>query len=365
MTRKILLVTSVYPPDSGGPAIFTSQFSQWLSDKQISAEVITYASKIGVGKSISYIQLKSFRLLAFAKFILRILKKTDHETLILANGAFLETYIACRLRRCDFIAKVPGDHVWELSRNRGWTTKNIEDFQYQKLNFVQFALRKLQNSSLRYAAHVIVPSNQLADLCRLWGVKSQNVSVIFNSVNPRVFVKSEMKNKKYDLVTVCRLVPWKGLEELITTVMKTNFSLAIVGSGPLLENLKVHASKYSERITFLGNIDNHEVVNILNNSKVFILNSNYEATSYALIEAKMCGLPVIARETNGSSIIVRDSIDGLIYSENRSLSLEKVLLETIKNEKLISSLGSNARQDALIRFNQDINFNRIFEILVR
>lgn len=362
---KILLLTSIYPPDSGGPAIFTSQFSKWLSDQQILTEVITYSSQMNSNKSISYINLNSLRILAFIRFIIRIIKKTDKQTLILANGVFLETFIACAIKRCKFVAKVPGDHVWELSRNRGWTTKNIEDFQNEKLNIMQLGLRNLQNLSLRNAKHVIVPSHQLADLCQSWGVKSSNISVVYNSVNPRLFIKSDIKNKEYDLVTVCRLVPWKGLEELIDAVIKMNFSLAVVGAGPLLESLKLLTSSRNGKVVFFGNVENSQVVKILNQSKVFILNSDYEATSYALIEAKMCGLPVLARETNGSTILVRDSIDGLIYSGKGTLSLEKVLSKTINNESWMSDLGANARQDALIRFNQDINFKKIYDILVK
>jgi glycosyltransferase involved in cell wall biosynthesis len=361
---KILLLTSIYPPDSGGPAIFTSQFSKWLSEKQMATEVITYSSQINNDKYVSHICLNSFRILAFLRFIIRVVQKTDKQTLILANGVFIETFIACVIKRCKFVAKVPGDHVWELSRNRGWTKKSIEDFQNEKLNVMQLALRNLQSLSLRYAKHVIVPSNQLADLCKSWGVKSTNISVVYNSVNPKIFIKSNVKKKDYDLVTVCRLVPWKGMEELITTVTKLKFSLAVVGDGPLLENLKLLASSQNGKITFFGNIDNSQVVKILNQSKIFVLNSNYEATSYALIEAKMCGLPVLARETNGSSILVRNSIDGLIYSEKRNLSLEKVLLKTINDARWISDLGANARQDALVRFNQDINFKKIYDILI-
>jgi glycosyltransferase involved in cell wall biosynthesis len=295
---------------------------------------------------------------------MRIIKKTDKHTLILANGVFIEALIACKIKRCNFIAKVPGDHVWELSRNRGWTTKNIEEFQNEKLNFVQFTFRKLHNLSLRYASHVIVPSNQLADLCRTWGVDSVKISTVYNSVNPEVFTQSNTRNKKYDLVTVCRLVPWKGLEELITVVSKLNLSLAIVGEGPLKEDLNSLSASQSGRITFFGNVENIQIAEILNQSKVFILNSSYEATSYALIEAKMCGLPVLARETDGSSILVRDSIDGLIYSGMGTLTLEKALLKIVNNEDWISDMGTNARQDALVRFNQNINFNKIYEIVV-
>lgn len=126
---KILLLTSIYPPDSGGPAIFTSQFSKWLTEQKIITEVITYSTQINNDKSISSIHLNSFRILQFLRFIIRIIQKTDKQTLILANGVFLETFIACVLKRRRFVAKVPGDHVWELSRNRGWTKKILRIFK--------------------------------------------------------------------------------------------------------------------------------------------------------------------------------------------------------------------------------------------
>jgi hypothetical protein len=47
----------------------------------------------------------------------------------------------------------------------------------------------------------------------------------------------------------------------------------------------------------------------------------------------------------------------------RDLSLEKVLLKTINNVSWISNSGDSARQDALTRFNQDINFKKIYDIL--
>ena len=145
---------------------------------------------------------------------------------------------------------------------------------------------------------------------------------------------------------------------------KLNLSLAIVGEGQLKEDLNLLSTSLSGRITFFGSVENIKVAEILNQSKVFILNSSYEATSYSLIEAKMCGLPVLARETDGSSILVRDSIDGLIYSDKRALTLEKALLKIVNNEDWISDMGANARQDALVMFNQNVNFNKIYEILV-
>ena len=48
MARKILLITSVFPPNAGGPAIFTSRFSSWLDSQNIEHQVITYTDSVSV-----------------------------------------------------------------------------------------------------------------------------------------------------------------------------------------------------------------------------------------------------------------------------------------------------------------------------
>jgi glycosyltransferase involved in cell wall biosynthesis len=364
MKPKVLLITSIYPPQVGGPAIFTSRFSGWLFEKNFKVKIITYTTEVTNGDDkISYISLQYGRLTAFFKFIFEILKNSNKNTLILSNGAFIETYIACLISRRKYVLKIPGDHVWELSRNRGWTNKNIEDFQYEKLNFLQRIFRTLNNLSLKKAEFVISPSNQLATFAERWGVENDKIKTIYNCVNPNQFNKIDIPYKHYDLITICRLVPWKGLEELIECSIKLNLKLLIVGDGPLLSKLKLLANKRPSDISLVGIVENNKLSEILNNAKIFVLNSEFEATSYALIEAKMCGLPVIAKKTDGSLTLIQNGIDGFVYSPVEGIDLEGAITKLIGNKGLIDSFGSEARNDALLRFNQQINFTKILELM--
>ena len=77
------------------------------------------------------------------------MKNSNRKTLILSNGAFIETYLACLFSRRKYFLKIPGDPVWELSKNRGWTNNNIEEFQSEKLNLIQRIFRVLINLSLK------------------------------------------------------------------------------------------------------------------------------------------------------------------------------------------------------------------------
>ena len=149
---------------------------------------------------------------------------------------------------------------------------------------------------------------------------------------------------------------------MIECAGELDLKLAVVGDGPLMNDLKSLAATYKTEIVFLGNVNNENVPKVLNESKVFVLNSESEATSYAIIEAKMCGLPVIARLNSGSQTIVKHKIDGLIYSSDHGDKLIDSLKIVKSNSSLMEEYGNNGREDALLRFNEERNFATILNL---
>jgi glycosyltransferase involved in cell wall biosynthesis len=364
MNNQVLLISSIFPPQVGGPAIFTSRFSEWLIENKVTVKILSYTSDNTVSSNkIHLVSLKTRRFLALLKFICLIKKYSNKETLILSNGAFVETHLACLFTKRKYVVKIPGDPVWEFSTNRKWTSSSIEEFQYEKLKFSQLILRTFFNLSFKNAKILIAPSQQLVDFAEKWGVDKNRIALIYNCVDSNQFRSQNSKDKNYDLTTVCRLVPWKGLEELINCAIELRLKLAIIGDGPLMNHLQNIASQASPGIDFFGNIENQKVVEVLNASKIFVLNSEYEATSYALIEAKMCGLPVIAKQNNGNSTVIRNNIDGFIVNHNSLEELKYSIKKLLSDDQLRINFGEEARRDALIRFNQEINFLKIFNEL--
>jgi len=364
MSRDVLLITSIFPPQVGGPAIFTQRFGMWLKRKNYNLFTISYVNGIKTpSKELRLINIGPHRFFSFVNFIFAIKRNSDKNTLILANGAFIETYLACLFTKRKYVVKIPGDQVWEIAKNKGLTSSGIEEFQNEKMQLRIYLLRKLFSKAYKKSQVVIVPSNQLKDFAIKWGVRENRIKLIFNCVNPSTFTVDSTTKKKYDVVTVCRLVPWKGLEELINCAKLYRFRLAIVGDGPLRFNLENLANSKNVQIDFMGNLENYKVSQILNQSKLFVLNSEYEATSYALIEAKMCGLPIIAKETSGSTTVVRNNIDGLIIYKNTNDSLGKMVSTLLKNPTRIAKFASEARIDALNRFSEDVNFSKLLSVL--
>ena len=361
MKSKISLLVGIYPPDAGGPAIFAERFRKWCESVDINCFVITYATKnLNSTSGVAKIQLRSPRILSFVKFIFRVVKCSKDSEIIIANGCFLEVYLASFFLKADYVIKLPGDPIWEIARNRNLTTLSIEKFQRAPRGIFLKILQFFFNLAYRKAKYVICPSTQLFEFAQNWGVNEKNLRVIYNSVDPDIFCRSHFEKPVFDLVTTSRLVGWKNVEEIIRISASMHLSLAIAGVGPELDRLKRLSKDLDARVVFLGEVENREIPKILAKSRCFVLNSEFEATSYSLIEAKMMGLPVVARASAGSCEVIRHNIDGYLATSGEDI---KLAISKIFSEFRFDEFSIAAREDALARFNQSTNFSSIVQIL--
>ena len=366
MTRPICIVSGIYPPDSGGPAQFAYEFGNWLKSSGKSVSVISYTdheqgffSQSDV--EISLISRTSSLLVRYVRFLRAVLryKKLGYD--FFAVGAFIEIFAAKILFRINYIAKVPGDIVWERARNKAETHLGISDFQASPFRVRYRIFRKLYSSSLRAATKVIVPSKGLYKLCESWGVQNQNLHLVYNSINVQKFDVNTNWVPKYDVLTVCRLTPWKGVAELIELCSELQFSLLIVGDGPERERLVNLAKAVGCEAVFLGNIPSELMPDIYKDAHVFVLNSDYEGLPHALVEARAAGCLSIAKAGTGSEEVIHHGEDGFLI--NSQLELKTFLQAAQRPNVLHTRFRELARVDALNRFSQDRNFPAILCLL--
>mgnify|MGYP003338653038 CR=1 FL=1 len=283
---------------------------------------------------------------------------------ILANGMFLEVLVAHFLSpfKGAYSCKIPGDIVWERARNSGFTQLNIDEFQEKSLPIKYRLLRNLFTLSLTKANSVIVPSSHLKKLAKLWGVQDGKLYLIFNSIDQNLYSGHPHADKEFDVITVCRLVPWKGVDELVRSCAELGLSLAVVGDGPERENLESLSKSLKANVFFYGDKSQTEIPNILNKARAFVLNSSFEATSYALIEARSMGLFSIARKNTGSDEVIHHGIDGILCDDNE-LNLTNSLKLFEQDYDFVSQAIGKAQEDSRARFSQDLNFMKIFDLV--
>lgn len=364
----VCIVSSIYPPDIGGPATFTREFANWLYQRNQKVQVITYASEKSKGENIGFpvtkVYLSKILLFRFFRMLFVLFWAGKKFKTFLATGAFIETYLITLFSRKRFVAKIPGDIVWERARNNGVTNLGIEEFQFSKLPTRYAIFRKLFLKSIRKADIVIVPSQFLHNLVRNWGVPDSRIHIIYNSISNNFFDTEKRTNLEYDVLTVARLVPWKGVSEIIEVCSVLGLKLCVVGNGPEMDSLTLMAKNTGADVTFLGQIDHSAMRNIYGKAKLFVLNSSYEGLPHVLVEARACGLFSMARSGTGSAEVISPGIDGYLYGGDNNISLEDALISAIQDSDFRMKAIESGISDCRIRFNQEVAFGKIQELLI-
>ena len=159
-------------------------------------------------------------------------------------------------------------------------------------------------------------------------------------------IKEYHHERKNQIITLGRCVFEKGqhfLLEAFSKLKADNWTLVIVGDGPLLEKLKNKAKQLmiEEKVQFLG--FQKEVDFYLSQAKIFAFTSIIEGYPNALIEGMANGLaPVSFNCVAGPSDIIEDRKNGfLIPVGNVAFFIEKLQL-LIDNPALMNEISSNA-----------------------
>jgi len=203
------------------------------------------------------------------------------------------------------ILAVKGFPARSVISERIWTPYEIRDGTVLKAlrPIKKFLLGKLY----RHADHVVAVSGEIAvELCKNFGVRRENVSVIHNPVPILHLVEQSRaggnpwRDEGFKIVSMGRLTAQKGHDIVIRALGKlpeeVNFHLQILGEGPDEELLKglVEECGLQGKVTLAGFADNPFAY--LANADLFVLASRAEGFPNALVEAMCFNIPVIAAD---------------------------------------------------------------------
>lgn len=168
------------------------------------------------------------------------------------------------------------------------------------------------------------------------------------------------------IVTTGRLVEKKGVEYGIRAVAKLakanhNIEYNIVGDGPLKEDLQqlIQELDVGDTVKLLGQKQQKELIEILNNSHIFIApsvtskNGDQDAPVNVLKEAMAMGLPVISTHHGGIPELVEDGISGFLVSERDANTLAEKLGYLSEHPEVWPKMGQAGRAYVEKHYNVD------------
>jgi glycosyltransferase involved in cell wall biosynthesis len=170
--------------------------------------------------------------------------------------------------------------------------------------------------------------------------------VVYTGVDSRKEFHAENEAPRTAMVigTACRLVPLKGLVDLIRAValLSSEFPtlrLEIAGTGPQQENLERERNRLSlaGQVRFLG--WQGDIRSTLRTWDIFAMPSLDEGLPIAILEAMAEGLPVVATSVGGVPELVVDGQTGYLVPPSDVAALTQRLRVLILDPKRRQAMG--------------------------
>ena len=189
----------------------------------------------------------------------------------------------------------------------------------------------------------------------------EKIRVIHNAM-PEISenLRAKPNNECARLIMVARFEypkDHKMLIDALANLKDLNWSLDLVGDGPLMEDVREQARVLNiiNRIKFLGR--RWDVAELMSSADVFILTSFWEGFPRSIIEAMRAGLPVVASDVAGVSEAVIDDLTGYLIKDRNRNELENKLSVLIANPDQRMRLGEAGRKryEELFTFEQMAN----------
>lgn len=146
-------------------------------------------------------------------------------------------------------------------------------------------------------------------------------------------------NKNKDQATLIHAAA--GVKEKVP-----NLKVLLAGNGPLEQELKtlVSSLKMEKYIHFLGyRADLERVVPAVD---VVVSCSHREGMPLNIIEAMLCGKPVIAAANRGSRELIQNRQNGYLFAAGDSITLGRYILEFCQKPELCQTIGLEGMEKA-------------------
>ena len=173
----------------------------------------------------------------------------------------------------------------------------------------------------------------------------QHSSIILNPVS----VACRRVGGKHRIVNVARLTPQKNQAMLLRAFADfhwthSEYTLSFYGEGELEPELRTLSNELglSDAVHFHGQV--RDVHASIADAEFFVLSSDYEGLSNALLECMMMGFPCISTRCEGSTDVITSGENGLLVELGSREQMKEAMTLLAEDASLREALGARARK---------------------
>jgi len=336
---KVLLVSSNFPPEIGGPAASIEYISKILESKGIKNSILTNGTnkKYNDSKNVvrtKFVKYKKHSLIgAFLRMyylffkLIKVGKDFDlfHSQDVNVSG--FPTMLAAKILKKQYIVKFSGDMYIEYQLRKNKTMEyalNSNNLIKSTFNFIQKII--CNNSKI-----TIATSNYVKNYLLNIGVKENKITLIPNGVISQKIDNSIVKKVKAKygnniICSSCRITKIKGIELLINSAKKLlEYNFVIFGEGKDKEYFeKLISEKNIKNFFFYGKVSHKKIQSYIKASKIFVLASYYEPFGIAILDAMYANKPILVSDAGGMKEIVKNNTGLVFKSGNVQDFIDKI-----------------------------------------
>ncbi|KUY16969.1 glycosyl transferase family 1 [Elizabethkingia miricola] len=187
-----------------------------------------------------------------------------------------------------------------------------------------------------------------------------NIEVIPNANSFVSSKQADLESKR--VIAVGRYDYQKGFDELINIwkgvyEKHPDWSLDIFGHGPLKDELQslIDQLGLTKTIHLCAPVKNIEQEYL--NSSILVMTSRYEGLPMTLLEAQVCGLPLVAYACKcGPRDIIKDGVNGYLIEENNQEEMVEKLINLVNDAELRKQMGNTSYE-----FSKNYTNNKIMQ----
>ena len=359
MTRTVAFFSGFYVPFFGGierytyniakkliargyrVIIVTSKHSETLSYESIDEGIKIYRLPIYDFGKRRYPFLK--KNILYQK-LLKEIKEEDIDYYVINTRFQLPSLLGATL------AKEKGKQAIVIEHGTTYLTVNNKLFDRILHCIERLLIAKVKrNSRIFYGV-----SQEAANWLVEFGIESKGV--LYNAIDSSDFLKYYQEKKSDGKIRISyagRLqAKFKGVETLLSAFSKLsqeydNLELTIAGDGPIYSEMM---SQYNQKnIIFLGQVSHERVMQMNNESDIFVLLSKIEGFSTALLEAALLKNAIITTNVGGAKELLPDETYGYIV-ENDEAALIEALRDLITHPQKCVNMQNKVSERVLQNF---------------
>lgn len=174
-------------------------------------------------------------------------------------------------------------------------------------------------------------------------------------IDAEPLIERDYKPVAHHLMTVAmmregdKLSSYRALARALSLISDEDWTLTVVGDGPMGDAVRAAFDAFGERVRFLGQLAPEHVAEVFEAGSIYLWPGHGEAYGLAYLEAQAAGLPVVAERVAGVPEVVHHEQTGLLTPAGDKEAYAQAIRRLLRDGIYRDRLSAQAREVVMER----------------